>query len=116
MTHTAFITGSNSGVGLATTKLFLNKGWNVVATARDTSSPSLLELAGDSNNLLIQVLDLTKPDSFQPAINEAVDRFGKIDVLINNAGYAQYGLLEDLPIDAIRQNFEVNVFGTYPLS
>ena len=117
MTKTVFITGANSGVGLATTMLFLSKGWNVAATARDVSSATLQTLAGesgsDSGNLIIQALDLTKPDTFQPAIDRAVEKFGKVDVLINNAGYGQFGILEQLDIDTIRKNFEVNVFGTF---
>ncbi|KAK7415496.1 hypothetical protein QQX98_005849 [Neonectria punicea] len=107
---TAFITGANSGVGLALTALFLAKGWNVAATARDTSSPTLQGLAGESGTLLVQSLDLSKPASFQPALDGAIEKFGKIDVLINNAGYAQAGLLEHLDMDSIRKNFEVNVF------
>ncbi|CAM1506692.1 Fc.00g063330.m01.CDS01 [Cosmosporella sp. VM-42] len=115
MTQTAFITGANSGVGLATTKLFLSKGWNVVATARDPPSTTLPTLASEAGTLITQPLDLTKPETFQPAIDGAIERFGKIDVLINNAGYGQFGILEQLDIDTIRKNFEVNVFGTIGL-
>lgn len=111
MAKTVFITGANSGVGLATTKLFLSKGWNVAATARDTSSPALQALDEGSGSLLIQYLDLSKAQTFGPAIAGATGKFGQIDVLVNNAGYAQYGVLEQLDIDAIRHNFEVNVFG-----
>ncbi|KAK7426156.1 hypothetical protein QQZ08_007322 [Neonectria magnoliae] len=110
MAKTAFITGANSDVGLALTTLFLAKGWNVAATARDTSSPTLQGLAGESGTLLVQYLDLSKPASFQPALDGAIEKFDKIDILINNAGYAQVGLLEHLDIDSIRKNFEVNVF------
>ncbi|RMJ15511.1 hypothetical protein CDV36_004817 [Fusarium kuroshium] len=115
MAKTVFITGANSGVGLATTKLFLSKGWNVAATARDTSSPALEALDEGSGALLIQYLDLSKAQTFGPAIAGATGKFGTIDVLVNNAGYAQYGVLEQLDIDAIRHNFEVNVFGTMGL-
>ncbi|KAJ4169550.1 hypothetical protein NW754_016578 [Fusarium falciforme] len=115
MAKTAFITGANSGVGLAATKLFLSKGWNVAATARDTSSPALQALDKGSGSLLVQYLDLSKAQTFGPAIAGATGKFGQIDVLVNNAGYGQYGVLEQLDIDAIRDNFEVNVFGTMGL-
>ncbi|KAF4473059.1 short-chain dehydrogenase reductase SDR [Fusarium albosuccineum] len=111
MTKSVFITGANSGVGLASTKLFLSEGWNVAATARDTSCPSLRALDDGSGSLFVQYLDLSKPETFQPAVAGAIGKFGKIDVLVNNAGYAQYGVLEQLDVDAIRRNFEVNVFG-----
>ncbi|KAM5355729.1 hypothetical protein ACJ41O_002375 [Fusarium nematophilum] len=116
MAKTAFITGANSGVGLATAELFLSKGWNVVATARSTSAPSLGALIEKGQGaLLVLHLDLSKPETFQPAVARSVERFEKIDVLINSAGYGQFGLLEQLDIDAIRDNFEVNVFGTLGL-
>ncbi|KAJ3515604.1 hypothetical protein NM208_g14942 [Fusarium decemcellulare] len=110
MTKSVFITGANSGVGLASTKLFLSEGWNVAATARDTSCPSLRALDDGSGSLFVQYLDLSKPETFHPAVAGAIGKFGKIDVLVNNAGYAQYGVLEQLDVDAIRRNFEVNVF------
>ncbi|KPM40940.1 hypothetical protein AK830_g5579 [Neonectria ditissima] len=113
--RTVFITGANSGVGLALTNLFLERGWNVAATIRDTSSPTPQNLASESGMLLVQYLDLSKPTSFQPALDKTIERFGKIDVLINNAGHAQVGLLEHLDVDSIRRNFEVNVFGTMGL-
>ncbi|KAI5466224.1 hypothetical protein BGZ63DRAFT_400622 [Mariannaea sp. PMI_226] len=115
MIKTAFITGTNSGVGLALTKLFLSKGWNVSATARDTSAPALQELSQEFPGLFVQYLDLTKQETFEPAIKGSIEKFSKIDVLVNNAGYSQVGVLESLSIEDIRKNFEVNVFGTMGL-
>ncbi|KAF7536841.1 hypothetical protein G7Z17_g12981 [Cylindrodendrum hubeiense] len=112
MAKTAFITGANSGVGLALTNLFLSRGWNVAATARDSSSPNLQNLASESEALIVQHLDLSDQTTFQPALDGAIEKFGKIDVLINNAGYGQFGVLEHLDIDTIRKSFEVNVFET----
>ncbi|POR33084.1 hypothetical protein TPAR_06716 [Tolypocladium paradoxum] len=115
MARTIFITGANSGVGLATTKLFLQNGWNVVATARAPfSSDELQRLAKSSKErLLLQSLDLLSPDSFQPALDAAVARFKKVDVLLNNAGYGQMGMMEALTVDDYRRQFEVNVFGVF---
>ncbi|KAH7162920.1 hypothetical protein B0J13DRAFT_580314 [Dactylonectria estremocensis] len=115
MAKTAFITGANSGLGLALTKLFLSRGWNVAATARHPSSPKLHDLANEPGSLNVYRLDLSDQTTFQPALDDAIERFGKIDVLINNAGYGQFGVLEHLDISAIRKSFEVNVFGTIGL-
>lgn len=113
MGRTIFITGANSGVGLASTKLFLSKGWNVVATARfPSASVDLQELAKTNHEqLLLHQLDLLKPVTFKPAIDAGIGKFGKIDVLANNAGYGQPGMLELLSMEDYRRQFEVNVFG-----
>jgi NAD(P)-dependent dehydrogenase (short-subunit alcohol dehydrogenase family) len=117
MASTVFITGANSGVGLATSRLFLEKGWNVVATVRDPEvATELKKLDAGSHDgvLLVTSLDLLKPDTFQPAFDVAVSRFQNVDVLVNNAGYAQYGVIEQLPMGEVRKQFEVNVFGKLP--
>lgn len=115
MSRTLFITGANSGIGLATTSLFLAKGWRVVATARDPAASNelaeLKQVHGDQ--ILLVKLDYTRPDTFQPAIDAAVAQYGKIDVLANNAGFGQWGMMEALEMDDYRRSFEVNVFGTY---
>ena len=117
MTRTIFITGANSGVGLACTKLFLSKGWNVVATARaPASSTDLQDLQGANEaRLFLHELDLTISETFKSAIDAGVSRFNKIDVLLNNAGYGQPGMLELLSMEDYRRQFEVNVFGNYIL-
>jgi NAD(P)-dependent dehydrogenase (short-subunit alcohol dehydrogenase family) len=105
---TVLITGSSTGLGHATTKLFADKGWNVVATMRDVSTAE--DLAG-RDNVLVSHLDVTDPASIDQAIKTSIERFGKLDAVINNAGYGQYGIFETTPQESIQSNFDVNVFG-----
>ncbi|KAI1295309.1 NAD(P)-binding protein [Xylaria venustula] len=118
MYHTVFITGANSGIGLATTKVFLENNWNVVATARNLDAATDLQKLATVNEarLLTLPLDLFSVETFQPALEAAIGKFGKVDVLINNAGYGQYGMMEALDIEDYRRQFEVNVFGPISLT
>lgn len=108
MNKTIFITGASSGIGKATAIHFQQKGWNVVATMRNTDSGK--ELAA-LHNVLVTTLDVTDSNSIQTAVTAAVARFGTIDVLLNNAGYGMLGTLEATPIKTIRQQYNVNVIG-----
>jgi NAD(P)-dependent dehydrogenase (short-subunit alcohol dehydrogenase family) len=105
---TVLITGSSTGFGHATAKLFTDKGWNVVATLRDVSAAG--DLAG-RGNVLVNRLDVTDPASIDQAIKASIQRFGKLDAVINNAGYGQYGIFETISPESIQSNFDVNVFG-----
>ncbi|KAI0802957.1 NAD(P)-binding protein [Xylaria sp. FL0064] len=118
MSRTVFITGANSGIGLATTKIFLTNGWNVVATARKPDAATELQqlVAMDKARLLILTLNLVSAGTFQPALSAATEKFGKVDVLINNAGYGQFGMLEALDMEDYRRQFEVNTFGPIALT
>lgn len=107
MTRTVLITGTSSGFGHATARHFAKQGWNVLATMRDPSAAKLE--AGD--NVLVTRLDVTDSASIAAAIEAGVARFGQIDVVINNAGYGQYGVFEGVPAEKIQQNFDVNLFG-----
>ncbi len=104
--RTILITGASSGVGRATAKHFAAEGWNVIATLRD---PSKCDLNGD--NVLVLALDVTEPASITRALDQAIARFRRIDVLVNNAGYGQYGIFEAVPPEKIQAEFDVNVFG-----
>lgn len=108
MSQTIFITGASSGIGKATAELFADRVWNVVATMRDPSDGS--ELAA-RDNVLVAQLDLLDSNSIASAVDASIERFGGIDVLLNNAGYGAYGPLEATPMDVIRRQFDVNVFG-----
>jgi NAD(P)-dependent dehydrogenase (short-subunit alcohol dehydrogenase family) len=102
---TVLITGASSGIGKATATLFADKGWNVVATMRQPDSGL------KQDTVLVVKLDVTDPRSIREAIDAGVARFGKIDLLINNAGYGQYGLFEAIPREKVQEQFDVNVFG-----
>ena len=105
-----FITGANKGMGAAIAKEALDRGYKVVATARNPERAG--EVLGGSPNLLIVNLDITNDEQVQSAVNAALDRFGRIDVLVNNAGYALLGFFEEMSEKLIRQQIETNVFGT----
>jgi NAD(P)-dependent dehydrogenase (short-subunit alcohol dehydrogenase family) len=105
---TVLITGSSTGFGHSTAKLFADKGWNVVATMRDVTAAG--DLAG-RDNVLVSRLDVTDPATIDQAIKTSIERFGKLDAVINNAGYGQYGIFETVPPESIQSNFDVNVFG-----
>jgi NADP-dependent 3-hydroxy acid dehydrogenase YdfG len=105
MTRTILITGASSGIGTATAKLFQQRGWNVVAATRNPDRENELNKL---DNTLVTRLDVTDAASIHAA---GVERFGRIDVLVNNAGYGVYGPLEATPVDTIRRQFDTNVIG-----
>ncbi|MGB7268629.1 MAG: SDR family oxidoreductase [Albidovulum sp.] len=105
---TILITGASSGIGEATARHFQAQGWNVIATMRDPSKGSAL---GGLDNLLVTRLDVTDAASIPKAVAAGIDRFGKIDVLLNNAGYGAYGALEAFTMERIRRQFDTNVIG-----
>ncbi|KAF4949057.1 hypothetical protein FGADI_9166 [Fusarium gaditjirri] len=113
MSGTVLITGANAGVGIAATRAFLSKGWNVAAAARNPDSATeLKQLQGQfPGSLSIQRLDLDKHDTIQLAVESAIARFDRVDVLINNAGYGLFVPLELLGMDAVQRQFEANIFG-----
>jgi NADP-dependent 3-hydroxy acid dehydrogenase YdfG len=88
---TMLITGASSGIGEATAKYFLAKGWNVAATMR---SPDLTGSWATGTSVFCPRLDLSDPTSIATAIYLTLERFGRIDVLVNNAGYALMGPME----------------------
>ncbi len=108
MTQTILITGASSGIGKETAKLFASRGWNVVATMR---TPEAAQDLSVQDNILVTHLDVTDGASITSAVTAGIQKFGKIDVLLNNAGYGAYGPLEAFPMDRIRRQFDTNVIG-----
>lgn len=108
MKKTIFITGASSGIGKETAKLFNAKGWNVIATMRHPQNET--ELA-DLQDVYVTQLDVLDLSSIQNAVSEGIQKFGKIDVLLNNAGYGAYGPLESFPREKIIRQFNTNVIG-----
>lgn len=105
---TILITGASSGIGKATALRFQSESWNVIATMRDPAAGA--DLAAQ-DNVLVTRLDVTDADSMASAVAEGVARFGRIDVLLNNAGYGAYGPLEAFSTERIRRQFDTNVIG-----
>lgn len=111
----ALVTGASSGFGLLTSITLAQKGYQVIATMRDLSrSDSLLllaEKAGVSSSIDTLILDVTIQTSIEQAVSAIMKKYGRIDVLINNAGFAVGGYVEDVPMEAWRSQLETNVFG-----
>lgn len=105
-----FITGAARGIGLEILKAVLETGDNVVATVR-SSAESLADKLGNPENLQVVLLDITDEQQAIAAANQAVQKFGQIDVLVNNAGYGLLSAVEEATADEVRKNFETNVFG-----
>lgn len=108
MKKTVLITGASSGFGKVTAKLFHAHGWNVIATMRSPEKET--ELAALSN-VLVSKLDVTDILSIQNTVAAGIEKFGKIDVLVNNAGYGAMGALEAATDEQVKQQFDVNFFG-----
>ncbi len=106
--NTILITGASSGIGKATALRFQSEGWNVIATMRDPAAGADLAAL---DNVLVTRLDVTDGSSIAAAVEEGIDRFGQIEVLLNNAGYGAYGPLEAFSTDRIRRQFDTNVIG-----
>lgn len=101
------VTGCSSGLGHACARAFLAAGFDVAATARNEGDIVDLRALGAQTH----ALDVTDENSRAAAVAAVEARFGAVGVLVNNAGFGQYGPLEEIPLDAIRACFETNVFG-----
>lgn len=105
---TWFITGASKGIGFALVTLLLENGHKVAATSRNKKS--IEEKIGKNNpNLLTLTVDITNDNEVRQAINETVNKFGKIDVAVNNAGYLLLGSLEEVSAKEFQQSLNVNV-------
>jgi NAD(P)-dependent dehydrogenase (short-subunit alcohol dehydrogenase family) len=106
-----FITGASKGFGLSLVKLLLSNGNKVAATSRNAADIEKQGLA-HPENLLALTVDLTRGESVNDAIKKTIEKFGRLDVVVNNAGYLIVGSLEEITEQEFRQSMEVNVFGT----
>jgi NAD(P)-dependent dehydrogenase (short-subunit alcohol dehydrogenase family) len=110
MSRTWFITGASRGFGREWSIAALERGDSVAATARDRSTlDDLVERFGDK--ILPIQLDVNDRDADVAAVQQAHDRFGRLDVVVNNAGYGQFGLIEEISEAEARAQFDTNVFG-----
>ncbi len=106
-----FVTGASKGLGFELVKKLLSEGFRVAATSR--SVDSLFSAFGEtSENFLSLGVNITDNNDIKSAITKTVEHFGRIDVVVNNAGYGQIGTLEELTDEEARENYAVNVFGT----
>jgi len=101
------ITGASSGIGKETARLLSQRGYKVYGAARRTDKMKELEQFG----VKLLEMDVTDDDSMTAGITSIIKNEGRIDVLVNNAGYGSYGALEDVPISEAKYQFEVNIFG-----
>lgn len=106
------ITGCSSGIGAATARHVQTRGWTVYATARRPESLETLAAVG----CRVLPLDVTDEASMRHAVEHIAAEAGRIDVLINNAGYSQSGAVEQVPLASVRRQFETNVFGLLRLT
>ncbi|MEF8876457.1 MAG: SDR family oxidoreductase [Haloarculaceae archaeon] len=110
---TVLITGCSSGVGRATAEAFLEDDWAVYATARN---PADIETLGERDGCDLNTLDVTDAEDVDRVVSRMVERDGRIDALVNNAGYGQHGPLEDVTDELLHRQFDVNVFGPHRLA
>ena len=105
MSKVVLITGCSTGIGHDLAQRLTQSGYTVVATARK------VETLNDLESALRLPLDVTQSDSVNNAVARTLRQFGRVDVLVNNAGYAIRGALEEIPEEQARQVFDVNMFG-----
>ncbi|MBL4705495.1 MAG: SDR family oxidoreductase [Flavobacteriales bacterium] len=108
MNKTVLITGTSTGFGKLTAKKFQAEGWNVAATMRSPENENELN---QLENVLVTRLDVTDQASITKAVQESIEKFGTIDVVVNNAGYGAMGPMEAATNDQIRRQMDVNFFG-----
>ena len=112
MEKIALVTGSSSGIGLETVLSLARDGYHTFASMRNVGKAGELEHAVKKENLSIEIieLDVDKEESIISAIKKVVTKNGRLDVLVNNAGYGQFGCTEDLTMEDFRKQFETNFF------
>ena len=114
----AIVTGTSSGIGLETAIHFAKNGFKTYATMRNTSKSDVIKKRSQDENVPIEILQLDVNDdlSVKNAIETVLQKDGRIDVLVNNAGYALFGAVEDLSSAEVSDQFNTNVLGPYRTS
>lgn len=116
----AVITGTSSGIGLLTSIELAKAGFRVIATMRDLGRRARLDLAvsaaGIGTEIDVRELDVTKFDTMPPFVEKVLRDYGRIDVLVNNAGFPVAGFAEDIHLEEVRQQFETNFFGAVAMT
>ena len=107
-----YVTGASRGLGLTLVKKLLENGYRVAATSRNAHTLSQAVGLTDKNRFLPLAVDLNNPDSIDESIQQTLAAFGRIDVVVNNAGYGMAGTVEEIADPDIRNIFNVNVFAT----
>lgn len=107
MKRTVLVTGASAGIGYAAAELLVKSGWKVFAGARRVEKMRGLEYLGAT----VLRLDVTDEASLKAAVDVAMADTGRLDALVNNAGYGAHGAVEDVPVEEARRQFEVNLFG-----
>jgi NAD(P)-dependent dehydrogenase (short-subunit alcohol dehydrogenase family) len=112
MEKVALVTGSSSGIGLETALALARDGYHTFASMRNTTKAGELENAAKKENLPIEIieLDVDKEESIVSAVKKVIEESGRLDVLVNNAGYGQFGCTEDVSVEDFRKQFETNFF------
>jgi len=109
MSKVWFITGCSTGFGRELAKLVLQSGYKAVVASRNTDD--VKDIVEGHDNALAVKLDVTKPDEIKTSVEEALQKFGRIDVLVNNAGIGYFGAVEESEDEEVRRMFEINFWG-----
>ncbi|MEU4311210.1 SDR family NAD(P)-dependent oxidoreductase [Nocardia sp. NPDC024068] len=110
---TWFVTGASRGLGLELVRHLLDRGDNVAATTRSTDRLYAGLAGSDTGRLLALTVDLADEAQVRDAVRHTLDRFGEVDVVVNNAGYGYLAAVEEVPDSAARQMFDIQVFGAW---
>jgi NAD(P)-dependent dehydrogenase (short-subunit alcohol dehydrogenase family) len=117
MEKVALVTGSSSGIGFETALALARENYFTYASMRNTSKAGKIQEIAKKENLNLKVieLDVDKEDSIKSAVKKIQEQKGRIDVLVNNAGYGLFGCLEDITMDELKAQFQTNFFGVVSL-